>query len=91
MRTGITKDFRGGTLPPLELALKGEAGCFLFLVIPSCLSAACAGSTNLALAYPRRKLGSRKTLGARSVAKEPKVRQKRTRSVLIWYVFVVLQ
>ena len=26
MRTGITKDFRGGTSPPLELALKGEAG-----------------------------------------------------------------
>ena len=32
---------------------------------------------NLVLAYLRRKLGSRKTLRARSVVKEPKVRQKK--------------
>jgi len=38
-------------------------------VIPGCLSAACARSTNLVLAYPRRKLGFRKILRARSVVK----------------------
>ena len=99
MRTGKTKDFRvDDPLWPQAYYYCSAIRhvCFGFDALPSVyMQVACAGSTNLVLAYLRRKLGSKITLRARSAVKlhirsALKVRQKTARSFLIWYAFVAL-